>query len=375
MDPASDPELRRAVSDTDYDTFEHVRDGDLHGFRRRGDGTVLPLPWNAVYKNAWQTFLTALAARYGPNPAFVSIAVAGPTAASAEMILPNNNNSNNPQTQFAVGIAPNTMWIQLLAFHYAGMPTYLKSDQGFIDEWNKAIDMYGQIFSGVTLVATTGDGLPNFAGTIVTIPPAFSADCTISPDLDRAAETTILAYFVEPTVGGANAKATQTSGMEASRVNNGNLGVPAVKRLAQSTVQLTASAQILGGSQFNTFFSSFALEEGCTSTFPPDANDTPVGCSIPSTCAIQACIPVACIPQAWPCSGGHSRGCDEFQDARWRPRDGPDGSDPAGTGRIQRAQCVLRRNIGRLYFWRNAGYRAAQLSANLFRGHPIRHGE
>ena len=269
------------------------------GYGEGGDGTVLPLPWNAVYKSAWQTFLTALAARYGSNPAFVSIAVAGPTAASAEMILPNNNNSNNPQIQFAVGIAPNTMWIRLLAFHYAGMPRYLKSDQGFIDEWNKSIDMFGQIFSGVTLVATTGDGLPNFAGTIVTIPPAFSLDCTITPDLDCAAETTILAYFVEPTVGGANAKATQTSGMEASRVNNGNLGVPAVKRLAQSTVQLaTASAQILGGAQFNTFFSSFALEEGCTSTFPPNANDTPVGCSIPSTCAIQACIPVACIPQA-----------------------------------------------------------------------------
>src|SRR3984957_16114241 len=84
------------------------------GFSEAGDGNVLPLPWNPVYKNAWQTFLTALAARYGPNPAFVSIAVAGPTAASAEMIVPNDANSNNPQTQFGAPITPTNMWIQLL---------------------------------------------------------------------------------------------------------------------------------------------------------------------------------------------------------------------------------------------------------------------
>src|ERR1700733_8395873 len=48
------------------------------GYQEGGDGTVLPLPWNPVYKGAWQAFLTALAARYGSNPALVSIAVAGP---------------------------------------------------------------------------------------------------------------------------------------------------------------------------------------------------------------------------------------------------------------------------------------------------------
>jgi hypothetical protein len=32
----------------------------------------LPLPWNALYKRSWRTFLTALAARYESNPAFVS---------------------------------------------------------------------------------------------------------------------------------------------------------------------------------------------------------------------------------------------------------------------------------------------------------------
>jgi uncharacterized protein (TIGR03437 family) len=271
----------------------------FEGYQEGGDGEVLPLPWNPVYKSAWQTFLTALAARYGSNPAFVSIAVDGPTAASAEMIVPNESNSNNPQTQFGTPITPSNMWIQLLAFHYAGQAAYQKTNQAFIDEWNNAIDMFGQVFSGITLVATTGNGFPNFTGATVTIPPSFAADCVVNPNLDCAAETTILAHFVQPAVGGSNGKATQTSGMEAARVGNGNLGVPGVKQVSQSTAQLTfPSAQILGGSQFNTTFSIATLAEGCTSTFPPNANDTPVGCSIPPTCTTNGCIPVACIPQA-----------------------------------------------------------------------------
>jgi len=264
------------------------------GYSEGGDSTELPLPWDPLYKSSWKPFLTAQAARYGSNPAFVSIAVAGPTAASAEMLLPNNGNTP-PQTQFG-GLMPTAMWRQLLAFHYAGMAAYQNSDQAFIDEWNAAIDMYGQVFSGVTLVATTGNGLPDFS-TNFTIPTAFSADCG-TPNMDCAAETTILSHFVASTAGGANAKATQTSGMEASRGGIVDLGVAGVKRLSQSTAQLTApSAQILGGAQFNTSFSNDPLGEGCTSAFPPNASDTPAGCSIPPTCTVQGCLPVACIPQ------------------------------------------------------------------------------
>ena len=87
------------------------------------------------------------------------------------------------------------------------MAAYQNSDQAFIDEWDAAIDMFGQIFSGVTLVATTGNGLPNFNNSNYSIPAGFGADCP-NPNMDCAAETTILSYFMEPTVGGANAKAT-----------------------------------------------------------------------------------------------------------------------------------------------------------------------
>jgi uncharacterized protein (TIGR03437 family) len=269
----------------------------FQGYNESGDSTTLPLPWNPVYKSAWQVFLIALAARYGPNPAFVSIAVSGPTAASAEMIVPNNGNSNNPQTQFGVPIAPTAMWRQLLAFRYPGMPAYLNSDQAFIDEWNAAIDLFGTVFSGLTLVATTGNGLPSF-GANFTVPTAFTADCG-NPNMDCAAETTILSHFVEASVGGANGKSTQTSGMEASRGGIVNLGVAGLKQLAQVTAGLTSpSSQILGGAQFNTSFSADPVGEGCTSTFPPDSTDTPPSCTIPPACTTQGCVPVACIPQS-----------------------------------------------------------------------------
>jgi hypothetical protein len=110
------------------------------GYTEQHDGNVLPLPWSPFYKSAWQTFLTALATRYGSNPAFVSIAVAGPTAASAEITTVSNADSKNPQTQFSGGdIQPNAMWLSLFAFHYPGMTAYQGTDQAFIDEWDAAI--------------------------------------------------------------------------------------------------------------------------------------------------------------------------------------------------------------------------------------------
>jgi hypothetical protein len=258
----------------------------------------LPLPWNQMYKNSWRTFLTALAARYEANPAFVSISVAGPTSSSEEMILPENGNTPS-QDQFG-GLKPNAMWLKLLAFHYPMRPVYQRSDQAFIDEWEAAINMYGEIFSGVTLVATTGSGLPNLATEGFRVPSEFSEACP-RPNMDCAAEMTILSYFARPDVGGSNAKAAQEDGMEAARASLGqfNLGVDGIKVVARNTAQLNApSAQVLGGAQFNSSFTNFTLTEGCTSRFPPPPAARPAECSIPSTCTIQMCIPVACIPQA-----------------------------------------------------------------------------
>jgi len=276
------------------------------GYQEEQDSTELPLPWNSVYKSAYKTFLTVLAARIGFDPALVSIAVTGPTAASAEIILPNNTNANNPQTQFDTNISPNDMWEMLFAFQFPTVATYQSSDQVFIDEWKNAIDLYGEIFSGLTLTIATGNGLPNFTTAAFAIPSPFGPACP-DPDMDCYSEATILSHFIDPTVGGANAKATQTSGLEASRAvpdNPHNMGVAAVKELSQGTAQLTSpSAQILGGAQFNTSFSNDPVGEGCLSAFPPDSTDTTAQCKMDQQalnppCNREGCQPTSCIPTA-----------------------------------------------------------------------------
>ncbi len=235
------------------------------GFEEEQDHNDLPLPWNPVYKSAWRNFLTVLAGRYGWNPALASISVTGPTAASAEIILPSDSTANN-QTFGSATITPNEMWNQLFAFQSPPLP--LNSNQVFVDQWNDAIDMYGQIFSGLTLTVATGDGLPNFTpGTDYTIPYPFTPACP-RPDMVCLSQAQILSHFIEPSVGGPNAKATQTSGMEASRANptqpQPDMGVAGVKILSQATALFTSpSAQILGGAQFNTSFSNAPVVEGC----------------------------------------------------------------------------------------------------------------
>lgn len=258
---------------------------------------ALPMPWNDDYKSDWKTFLTALAARYNATSlasSLVSIAVAGPTAASAEMLLPHSTKAD--QKQFTPAISQVDMWNQLLENHYgSGMPEYLMSDQAFIDEWNNAIDMYSSVFNWMTLVVTTADGLPNLSGSFTT-PPAFTVECTPKMNMDCAAEATILTHFMDATVGGTNGKATQTSGMEASRVGY-DLGVDGVKTVAQTTMMNSSkSTIILGGAQFNTQFAAFAAQEGCTDTFPPTKKDKPAACTL-ATWKTQADVPVDCIPQ------------------------------------------------------------------------------
>ena len=239
------------------------------GFEEQQDHNDLPLPWNPVYQSAWRNFLTVLAGRYGWNPALVSISVAGPTAASAEIILPSNSTAPE-QTFGGVMIAPNDMWN--LLFGFQSPPLHPNSDQVFVDDWNAAIDMFGQLFSGLTLTVATGDGLPNFTPgkEDYTIPYPFGPACP-SADMVCWGQALILSHFIEPSVGGLNAKATQTSGMEASRANPTqpphDMGVAAVKDLSLVTAPYTSpSTQILGGAQFNTSFSNFPVMEGCLTT-------------------------------------------------------------------------------------------------------------
>jgi len=244
------------------------------GFGEGGDppkgpvAQTLPMPWDPTYKSAWQTLLTAVAAKYESNPLFVSISVAGPTASSEEMMFPNDNNASNPQTQFGTPISPDDMWLALLKSQYSAVPanqypglTYQNSDQGFIDEWENAIDMYGKIFSGITLSISTGNSFPPLSkppkGSPFPVPSGLTADCP-DANMDCPAETAIVAYFEDPTKGGNNAKSIQEDGLRGFSFKFiGNLGMSGIRLVSQATeFDPAPSGQILGGSQFGQSFSN-----------------------------------------------------------------------------------------------------------------------
>jgi hypothetical protein len=290
-----------------------------------------PLPWSSTYKTYWQGFLTALNAYITVTPPkptyvsdFVSIAVAGPTISSEEIILPNNSLANflygtdmTSLKSVPPGYSANPpmlvsdAWNCLLAHNYTtrtGSNSYFSADRAFVAEWAAAIDIFGQVFSGVTLTVSTGGGpgLPDFTRapsssscgltpyptvgpppSIAVPPPVFAAlpYCDPRDTVDAvscAAQSAIVAYFSEPPVGGLNAKATQMDALQASSLNP-DLTDISVKWLSVSTerglTQLIGSpavvSRMLAGLQFNK---SFVVDpqEGCLTA----------GCSITPEAAL-----------------------------------------------------------------------------------------
>jgi hypothetical protein len=205
-------------------TFE-VSEGKGHG-----DKQELPLPWNPVYKRYWKAFLTEVATRFGTREQLVSIAVAGPTATSVEIILPRSGEQIE-------------RWAQLLEIFYRN-PSYHRSNKAFVDEWDAAVSVYGEVFRNMTIVLTRGSGLLNF-----------------TKGQNDAAQASIVSSFAAHSVG-ANAKATQTSGMKACRETEG--GIKGVK-------DLSLSAPVLAGAQFDTSFSQKPNAEGCKASCDKEA--------------------------------------------------------------------------------------------------------
>ena len=283
-----------------------------------------PLPWNSVYKSAFRNYLIALNRRVQQEPArnaFVSITMAGPTASSAEMILPNStdqrpytcpggglyleekfNNNGNP---FCPPALPEfdvpTAWNLLFANFYGPDPNYQNTDLPFIEQWDAAIDEYSWIFNGTTLaLVTTTDGLPSFpdADPSLLIPaPGFVSDCGNDPltnplnydashAMACAAVTQVLTHFTNPFVGGANVKLTFEAGMTAAR-DGIDLGTNGIKWLTATTARGRAPlpgtpfpmSRMLGGLQFSHTFSnrSDILAEGCPDYGP--GNLTPPTCN------------------------------------------------------------------------------------------------
>ena len=112
----------------------------------------------------------------------MSIAIAGPTSQSEEIIMPHS------------GPGEKEKWAGLLEAFYAD-PSYHRSNRAFVEEWKAEIDDYGKIFSHVTLALTRAAGLP------------FNP-----PRRPEASTLEIAAYFANKPLG-SNVKATQNNGV------------------------------------------------------------------------------------------------------------------------------------------------------------------
>ncbi len=203
--------------------------GYPEGVARKGEMHELPLPWNPEYKRAWHAFLLEFARRFGQREAFVSIAIAGPTSQSEEIIMPHN------------GPGETEKWARLLAAFYPDK-SYHRSNKAFVEEWKVTIDDYGRIFSNVTLALTLAAGLP-FNPT--------------RPGAREASTLEIMNYFASKPLG-PNAKATQNNGVMAAHP----LTMRPVKVMSADT---RCNPRILAGGEFSTSFSRRPALEGCSS--------------------------------------------------------------------------------------------------------------
>jgi hypothetical protein len=226
---------------------------------KRADGNPpqQPLPWNPVYNLAWWDFLAHLNARYNPNPAFISIAVAGPICASTEFILPTSANGSFQ----ANGLAADDAWTTLVMHSFPFDGNLYSTDQVFIDAWRETIDAYERIFSGITLFISpdAGNDMPEYSETR---PPhhdnfLFVVDCGSinTEEMSCEAKTDVISYFVR--AFGPNEKSTQVGGMTAGSLETpGDIGIAGVKVVTS----LAPPAFVIGGAEFD-----FALSD--TNTF------------------------------------------------------------------------------------------------------------
>jgi len=244
--------------------------------RADGNPPIQPLPWNRVYNEAWWDFLTHLNLRYDRNPAFVSIAVAGPICASDEFILPT---SANGSTQLK-GLPADDAWKTLVQHSFPFDSELFDTDQVFIDSWKITIDAYENIFRGITLFLSpdAGNDFPDYPGSR---PPhrdntLFAVDCSSVNNevMSCEAKTEILSYFVR--AYGPNQKSTQVGGMTAGSLETpGDIGIAGVKVLTA----LPPPAFFIGGAEFDFAASStnpqLFQQQGCPK-FPANCGNLTV---------------------------------------------------------------------------------------------------
>jgi len=263
-----------APQDCGWATFDNFPES------QRADSHRQPMPWNAVYATAWNAFLVHLEARFGSNPAFVAIAVAGPNTASDEFILPTTNNQSI-QPSGDPPVAADKAWQTLIANAFPLVPRYQDTDEAIVDAWERTIDAYELIFSHVTLILgpDAGNDWPNPPGPVQTPTDQwlYTTECSANASnaMSCAAKTEVIQYFLD--ASGPNGKATQVGGLTAgSRIATGDIGIASVKVLTGLTPSPLPPIQ--GGAEFDHSVSggSTIYQQDCPDYTP--SNQKPADC-------------------------------------------------------------------------------------------------
>jgi len=243
----------------------------------RADTKVQPLPWNMTYQIAWADFLYQLKREIENQfPAnFVGIDIAGPNCASSEMILPTSAYGSYVDSDASTGkTSADDAWTMLIKNTYEKSdPSLLNSDQVFINSWYTTIVTYEEIFQNLTLIISPDNetAMPEI-GALNKYKDDFlyskddlcsTAAAKFAVSCETKAE--ILSKFLDfptdqpnPALSG-NLKATLIGGLiTASNPANGDIGLPAVKLMAQKY-------GIWGGAEFDHPVSNpkFTQQMGC----------------------------------------------------------------------------------------------------------------
>jgi hypothetical protein len=238
----------------------------------------LPLPWDATYKSAWASVVKIAGARYSGRKELVAVSVAGPTASSAEMILPNDSNScanlSCPGYGYT-GWAAEQMWNVLLAQSPYGAAS-VNTDNAFIAEWNDAVGVYERAFSNVTvmLLPDAGIGFPRFGGQPLSSIPSTTFYETLcqstnpNTGLSCQAIASIVATFLATGGTNANGVGAHTGGMTASTamtLAGNDIGVAGVRWMSLDTMSNVTTLQAVAGDMFDHPFSSdkYRQQQGC----------------------------------------------------------------------------------------------------------------
>src|SRR5262249_25026859 len=153
------------------------------------------------------------------------------------------------------GLPVDDTWARVIAYTVHQPPSYVDSDQVFVDSWTSAFNTYEGIFSGLTLTLGPDGGrdMPQLGS-----PPIdsllYAPDCIGDAGTNRiscGAKAAIISSFINATSQkGLNGKATQIGGLTASsNEDGGNIGLYGVKLLTSWSPPF--SPPFLGGAEFD----------------------------------------------------------------------------------------------------------------------------